>query len=489
MIVEEVRTYTGSERLRAVERLPIRWAVVPLFFLDALCIVLSMFAAYQLRFRLLAYQSTFSPRFYAQLVVAAVLIWEIIFAFYKLYDAEYLFGGEQEYRNVINGCTVGLVALIFYSFLDRSGNQDISRGWLAMVWCFSVVLVALARFGYRHVIYFARQRGFFTRRALVIGVNQEGREVVSQLCSSPVAGVQIVGFVDPSQAQGTDVEGVCVRGDLQCLDEVVPRLGVEELIVIPTALSREALLDIYRDWGTDDKVRIRLSSGLYELFTTGVRVKEVGFVPLLSLDRTRITGISSLTKMALDYFVASAAIVFLAPLWFTLVILVKLNSPGPAFHRRRVVGMHGRTFDAFKFRTMIADADKYLETHPELLEEWEQTGKIQNDPRITRVGRVLRRFSLDELPQLLNVLRGEMSLVGPRMITPKERRHFGRWQHNLLTVRPGMTGLWQVSGRSDLTYDERVRLDMHYIRNHTIWLDLKVILNTVAAVLTGKGAY
>jgi lipopolysaccharide/colanic/teichoic acid biosynthesis glycosyltransferase len=138
---------------------------------------------------------------------------------------------------------------------------------------------------------------------------------------------------------------------------------------------------------------------------------------------------------------------------------------------------------------MIPNADTYLERHPELMKEWESTGKIQDDPRITRIGRILRRFSLDELPQLFNVLKGQMSLVGPRMLTPAELKHFRRWRHNLLTVKPGLTGLWQVSGRSDLSYEDRVRMDMQYIRNYTIWQDIKLLFSTVWTVLIGRGAY
>ena len=488
-MIVEARPYVRSERLRATSGLSRRWAVAPLFVLDAACIVLSMFAAYQVRFRLLDYYPSFSPRFYAELVIAAIVMWEGIFAVYRLYQAEYLFGGEQEYRNVITGCTVGLMALVLFSFMERAGNPDISRGWLAIVWFLSVASILLTRFGYRRVIYFLRRRGVFVQRALIVGANPEGREVAAQLHNSPAAGIRVVGFVDSGLTPGTDVDGVSVRGGLDCLEDIVRRLGVSELIVIPTALSRETLLEIYRDWSTDDEVRIRLSSGLYELFTTGVRVEEVGFVPLLSLGRTRIIGMSAVAKAALDYTLALGAILLFAPLFLLLSILIKLDSAGPVIYRRRVVGMRGKVFGAFKFRTMITDADDYLHAHPDLCREWEETGKIRTDPRITRVGRALRRFSLDELPQLLNILRGEMSLVGPRMITPGERRHFGRWQHNLLTVRPGITGLWQVSGRSDLSYEERVRLDMHYIRNHTIWLDLKVISSTVSAVLKGKGAY
>jgi exopolysaccharide biosynthesis polyprenyl glycosylphosphotransferase len=448
-----------------------------------------MWAAYQLRFHLLDYHADFSPGFYARLVVASILIWELIFSFYKLYHIEHLFDGVQEYGNVINGCTVGLVALTFYSFMDRRGAQEISRGWLAFVWLFSIVSIVLMRFGYRRVVYSLRRRGTFTRQALIVGANQEGREIISQLCNCDHAGIQIVGLVDPRLRPGAEFEGIPVLGGLGSLGDLIRRRDIEELIIIPTALSRESLLDIYRDWGTDDRVHVLLSSGVYELLTTGVRVQEVGFVPLLSLDKTRIVGISAVAKMAFDYVLALGGIVFLSPLFLALAALIKLDSRGPIFYRRRVIGMHGKVFDAFKFRTMITDADAFMEAHPELKREWDTTGKLQRDPRITRVGRVLRRFSLDELPQLFNVLRGEMSLVGPRMITPSEQSHFGRWQHNRLTVKPGLTGLWQVSGRSDLGYEDRVRLDMYYVQNHTVWLDLRVIFGTVSAVLSGKGAY
>jgi len=181
--------------------------------------------------------------------------------------------------------------------------------------------------------------------------------------------------------------------------------------------------------------------------------------------------------------------VLLSPLLIILAILVKLDSPGPVLHRRRVVGRGGQTFNAFKFRTMYVNGDEILARYPELKAKLRQNHKLRDDPRITRVGAVLRRTSLDELPQFLNVLLGQMSLVGPRMITLEEMDKYGKWRWNLLTVKPGITGLWQISGRSDLSYDERVRLDMYYIRNYTLWLDLQILWRTVPAVLRRQGAY
>jgi lipopolysaccharide/colanic/teichoic acid biosynthesis glycosyltransferase len=184
------------------------------------------------------------------------------------------------------------------------------------------------------------------------------------------------------------------------------------------------------------------------------------------------------------------ALPMLLPLFVLIAILIKFDSPGPIFYRRRVLGIGGKEFDALKFRTMYVNGNEILARHPQLMAELQQNHKLKNDPRITRVGRWLRSLSLDELPQLINVLLSEMSLVGPRMISPGERLQYGQMQLNLLTVKPGLTGLWQVSGRSDLSYAERVQLDMHYIRNYTIWLDLQILFfQTIPAVLRRTGAY
>jgi lipopolysaccharide/colanic/teichoic acid biosynthesis glycosyltransferase len=224
--------------------------------------------------------------------------------------------------------------------------------------------------------------------------------------------------------------------------------------------------------------------------TTGLQVKEIGSVPLVTLDRVRLKGMFVVLKTALDYAVALPVLIVLSPLLLLTALTVRLGSPGPILHRRRVMGMGGRQFDALKFRTMAANADEILEDNPELKAQFEHNHKLKNDPRVTPVGRFLRRWSLDELPQLINVLKRDMSLVGPRMISPSEHREYGKWGMNLLTVRPGITGLWQVSGRSDVSYEERVRLDMYYIRNYSILLDLQILfVQTLPAVLKGKGAY
>lgn len=202
-----------------------------------------------------------------------------------------------------------------------------------------------------------------------------------------------------------------------------------------------------------------------------------------------VTRYNSAMKLALDYAIALPGLLLIAPLFILLAILVKLDSPGPIFHRRRVLGQNGRVFDAFKFRTMYVNGDEILARYPKLRRELDKNYKLRCDPRVTRVGIFLRKFSLDELPQLLNILARDMSLIGPRIIAPEEINKYGQYGQTLMVVMPGLTGLWQVSGRSNTTYDERVALDMKYITQWSVWLDVKILLRTVPAVLKGDGAY
>lgn len=194
-------------------------------------------------------------------------------------------------------------------------------------------------------------------------------------------------------------------------------------------------------------------------------------------------------KALLDYAIVVPTLLLIWPLFLVLAIAVKLDSPGPVIHRRRVLGRDGRIFDAFKFRTMYVNGDEILAQYPKLKAELNQNYKLKCDPRVTRVGTFLRKFSLDELPQLFNVLAQDMSVVGPRIIAPDEITKYGRWGQTLLTVMPGLTGLWQVSGRSNTSYDDRVKLDMQYIDNWSIFLDIKILFKTIPAVMKGDGAY
>ena len=452
-------------------------------------LVLAFALAYVVRFEALPYYHDFTPREYVLLVALIVPAWLILLGLFRLYDPHLLFGGIQEYARVFNAVVFGTVGLVVLGFF-AGDSLTISRGWLLLASTVAYFLVAGARFWVRRSVYELRKRGRLLSPALIIGANQEARALAEQLQVWSTSGLRLVGCV-ATGGSGEAPEGPGCRplGQLADLDRLVTEHEIEELIVAPTALSRDQLVGIFRNYGVNTGVNLRLSSGLFEVMTTGLAVKELAYVPLISVRQARIRGLDAVLKRALDCALTVPGLILFSPLFLVIAVAVKRDSSGPVIHRRRVVGVGAREFDAFKFRTMVANGDQILDANPQLRDKLASEGKLKDDPRVTCLGNTLRRFSLDELPQLVNVLRGEMSLVGPRMISPPEMAEYGQWGMNLLTVKPGMTGLWQVSGRADVAYDERVRLDMHYIRNWTIWLDLQLLMRTIPVVLRRKGAY
>jgi exopolysaccharide biosynthesis polyprenyl glycosylphosphotransferase len=468
-----------------------RLLVVALLAGDALALAAAFALAYGLRFFsglpfFVAVEPTVT--WHVEPAVALLPLWLVLFALAGLYAEHNLLGGTREYALVFNACTAGTVLVVAANFF--SAAFLISRGWLMLAWLFSFLLVCGYRFGLRRAVYRLRRQGYFLAPAVIAGAGQEGQALAQQLQAWETSGLRLVGFVDDGRPAGTPVfNGFAVLGSLADVPALVARYGVEEVIVASSEVPRGSLVELTRTYALSDRLKIRLSSGLFEILTTGVHFKEIGQVPLIGLNKVRLNGIEVVLKTALDYAIALPGLVLISPLLLAIALAVKLDSPGPVFYRRRVMGRSGRPFDAFKFRTMRTDGDAILAAHPELQAELAHNYKLKDDPRVTRLGAFLRKWSLDELPQLLNVLARQMSLVGPRMISAAELEEYGKWDMNLLTVWPGITGLWQISGRSDVTYDERVRLDMHYIRNYTIWLDLQILLRTVPAVLKGKGAY
>lgn len=430
-----------------------------------------------------------SQPFYSTITITLVSIWLVMFFIVGLYHEQNLLGGIDEYSLVARATTIGLMILLLIGFLDPA--FIIARGWVLLVWMFSCLFVILGRFLLRRVVYALRVRGYFLSPAIIVGANDEGLSLARQLLEWPTSGIDLIGFVDKKLKPGTKLIGnLSVLGKADQLDNIIQKNGVEELILASSAISsRDKMLEIFQRYGVNSGVNVRMSSGLYEIITTGLTVKEFAYVPLVGVNKVRLTGWDTFLKFALDFSLTIPGMILIFPVLLIIALAVKLDSPGPILHRRKVMGVNKKQFYAYKFRTMVINGDEILDAHPELKEELAKYHKLKNDPRVTRVGRWLRKFSLDELPQLLNVLKFEMSLVGPRIISPTEMANYDQWDLNLLTVKPGLTGLWQVSGRSDISYVERVQLDMHYIRNWSIWFDLQILLRTLPVVLKGRGAY
>jgi lipopolysaccharide/colanic/teichoic acid biosynthesis glycosyltransferase len=279
--------------------------------------------------------------------------------------------------------------------------------------------IGLNRFLLRRCVYYSRQYGFFLTPTLIIGMNQEGFSLAQQLVGWYTSGLNVLGFIN----NGTGLNQSLARhlpqlGDLSDLDYLVRKHNIQELIVVTSAVSRDEITSIFERYGRQDDINVRLSSGLFEIITTGLEVKEIANVPLVTVNHLRLKSSERIAKLILDYSIVILAGLLTLPVVGFIALLVKLDSPGPIIHRRRVMGINGKQFFAYKFRTMHENGDEILAQHPELLKKLQEDHKLKNDPRVTRVGHYLRKFSLDELPQLLNILKREIAVVGPRIIAP-----------------------------------------------------------------------
>jgi exopolysaccharide biosynthesis polyprenyl glycosylphosphotransferase len=459
---------------------------------DVLVLALAFRTAFWFRFQMkwsLAPDVVPDPQFYPALVAILIPAWVLIFMLFSLYEPHLLLGGVGEYSRIFNACTTGTMFVVLTTFV--APGFVVARAWVIAAWVLTSFLIALNRFFWRRVVYSLRGRGYLLVPTAIVGTNQEAEALAHDLADWRASGVRILGYVETEMgSENGSNPDMPILGNIRKIRELVRRNEVEDLVVAVTAVSREELLLLCEQVNNIPSLELRLSSGLYEMLTTGVTVKSLGPVPLISLNKVRLRRAEVVVKTLLEYSLAFIALVLLSPLFLLIAVLIKTDSSGPVLYRRRVLGVSGRKFDAFKFRTMYEDGDERLEADDELTRELMENHKLRQDPRVTHVGRWLRKYSLDELPQLFNVLLGQMGLVGPRMICPEEAEKYGRHKLNLLTVKPGLTGLWQVSGRSDLSYEERVRLDMLYIRNYSVWLDLQILfVQTLPAVLKSRGAY
>ncbi|WP_322507822.1 sugar transferase [Anaerolinea sp.] len=465
---------------------------ITLILLDAIAISLGFLVAYLIRFELklpifYSMEESVSLHFYLSLGIILLPLWLGIFALHGLYSRPNLLGGTKEYSLLFNATTISMFLIITANFLIP--EFILARGWLLLTWVFVFLFSFTARFLLRRLVYFLRKHGMFTSNAVIVGTNAEAQLLATQFKSADTSGLNVAGYIACPSSSSRAVPDENILGDLKEIEKIVYEKNVEEIIVTSSAVSAQEVVALFKLFGIAEGVNLRLSSGVYEIITTGLQVQEIASVPLVKVNKIRLTGWDQALKFLLDFGLSAILLPFIFPVGLAIALCIAMDSKGPVFHRRRVMGVNGHTFDAFKFRTMYVNGDAILDAYPELKEQLAREHKLKNDPRVTRVGRFLRKTSLDELPQILNVLKGEMSLVGPRMISPEEMEKYQEHGMNLLTVKPGITGLWQVSGRSDVSYDQRVQMDMYYIRNWSIWLDLQILFRTIPAVLSRKGAY
>ncbi|MGI5914980.1 MAG: sugar transferase [Anaerolineae bacterium] len=445
--------------------------IVSLVVLDALAILAALSSAYHLRIGSgwLPYHASADPHAYTQMFTMAVPIWIGVCAAMGLYNTQWLLGGPEEYARVAKASTAGIIVLVLVNFSMR--DLELSRGLLVLAWGLAILFMVVVRFSFRRVIYWLRTRGLFNSRVLIVGVSQHTQNVARQLESTTHTGMRVLGFVDDYLPVGTTVmDTQKVLGTPADLKRLIHEHDVREIIIFPETLSWESFQETIREVSAGlNGTEIKLSPGFYEILTTEVKVSHKSLIPLFTLEGVRITDLDALLKIALDYTLGIALLIVLAPFMGMIALLIALIDGRPILERQEVLGLRGKRFGSLRFRTGLTG---------QLRRSFGQTlpDDLASLGASSRLGEFLFRTRLDKLPQLLDVLRGRMSLVGPRPVPAGTEERFGVWLSNLLTVKPGITGPWALGHLP--TLEDEVRLDLYYIRYWTIWFDLQVLFQT-----------
>ena len=415
----------------------------------------------------------------------AILVWLALFAVAGLYDPCRLTNAVDELKLVLQALANGTVAAVFAAFALQVPTQ---RSWVLAVWACCTLAVVATRLAYRLILRSMRCSGRLVNRLLIVGAGQEGRDLCRAVTRSRWLGFDVVGFLDDTRPPGPAAAGLPpVLGATSSVRRVVDHHRIDAVLVADGAVATEGSERIIHDLGKLP-VDVHLSTGLLGVAASRLVVQRFDDIPVLGLRRTELTLLQRTLKRSFDLVVAGLLLLALAPVLLACAVAVRLSGPGPVLFRQRRFGQDGTVFFIHKFRSMELDAEARQAALRATGNEADgPLFKLHGDPRVTPVGRVLRAWSLDELPQLFDVLRGHMSLVGPRPFVTHEMDLTDGWARNRLRVRPGLTGLWQVSGRHRLPFDDLVRYDLFYVENWSLSMDLYILLRTIPAVLLRSG--
>lgn len=451
----------------------------------------------------LVWSEAFAP--YGLLLPIVIAIRLLTFQYYDLYRLRGEFSYFEDGIRIFKAVAIASLLIVSAAFLYRGGTEyrafSYSRAVFLVDFAIVLIVIQVMRLLVRNLQSMIRQQGINLIPTLVVGRGPEASLCIKEMRARPALGYRVIGLVESGAAgphPTQTYEGVPVVADLKGLPEAIMEAGANEVIIADPDVNSDLLFEVMMRCGRRRGVEFRIAPSLFNCLPRKTEIDQIGALPMIRLFREPLSSSARLVKRTSDIIIAALTLIFLAPVWLVIALLIKLDSRGPVFYRQERVGMDGRLFLVYKFRTMRLDSDD--EIHKEYQRKFiagqpdanvgnpdRPTYKLQNDPRITRVGRVLRRLSLDEIPQLLNVLRGDMSVVGPRPPIPYEVEAYELWHRKRLDMKPGLTGLWQVSGRNRLPFEEMVKLDLFYIENWSVLFDLKIILRTVLVVFRGDG--
>jgi exopolysaccharide biosynthesis polyprenyl glycosylphosphotransferase len=440
-------------------------------------------------------RDTLNPWIEVLLFLVTLPLWVVVAKVYSLYDRDEDRADHStadDVSSVLHLITIGTWLLFAGAYITRLAHPSVPK--LLTFWCLAFVGVS----GFRGVARsLCRLSDYYLQNTLIVGTGKVGQLIARKLLAHPEYGINLVGFIDAQpRHRADDLESLAVLGTCEDVPALATLLDVDRVVIAFSGEQHSQLLGLVKALSPLD-VRIDIVPRLFEGVAPNVHVHLIEGLPLLGLPPVRLSRSSRLVKRALDLVAAALALLLLAPVLVLIAIIVKVDSRGPVLYRHPRVGRYAREIHVLKFRTMRLEAcrgERYggddaermfaeLLSSSERRDEFEATFKLKDDPRITRIGRTLRRLSLDELPQLINVLRGDLSLVGPRAVTYEELARYGEGTDVLLAMRPGVTGFWQVNGRSRLSYADRVRLDLAYISGWSLGLDFNIVFKTLRTLV------
>jgi exopolysaccharide biosynthesis polyprenyl glycosylphosphotransferase len=451
---------------------------------DALCALAAALLAFRIRFD----DHDHGPAAYLALSLILPVLWLICIALAGGYDTRFIGVGSDEFRKVVNG---GVFLTTTVAIVAYATKTDIARGYVVIALPSAILFDLLARYALRKWLHRQRRDGRFMRKVVVVGHAPVVAGLAAELDRDSYHGLSVVAacLAGPPVPSLAEIAGVPAVVGLDRVADVVQAFQADTVAVLACPeMSGVRLRELAWELERTD-TDLCVAPALLDVAGPRTTIRPVAGLPLLHMDHPEFTGMRRLIKAAFDRALALSALLLLSPLFAIVPVIIRCSDGGPAFFRQVRVGQGGRSFILIKFRTMVPDAEQRKDRLTALNDHDGVLFKMRDDPRVTRVGRWLRRSSLDELPQLLNVLVGDMSLVGPRPALPKEAALYADHVRRRLAVKPGLTGLWQINGRADLSWEESVRLDLRYVENWSFLLDLQILWKTWAAVRRGSGAY
>jgi exopolysaccharide biosynthesis polyprenyl glycosylphosphotransferase len=455
---------------------------------DMVLVALAFEGAYWTRSFLtfLRHDFTYSTEKKALVLGLCLLTWVLAGYWLRVYENLGIGHRRVILRDTLRQCGYASIALVFSEYLLR---QDLSRPFLAFFTLYALALLLTFRLAARRLVLVIRREFGALRYVLVVGIGDRGIRLGRDLESAAEQGIRLKGFVsiDPEQAPpSVRLAASYPVHPIEQLPEILRREVVDELVFAVDSQELQGLENVFLQCD-EEGVRTRVAVDFFPHVNSQMYLERLGATPLLTFSATPDDEIRLLLKRVIDVLIASVTLLLLSPLFLALTILIRLTSPGPAIFRQERCGLNGRRFVVFKFRSMVegAEARKAEVLH---MSKRATAAKIPNDPRLTSMGKYLRRFSLDELPQLVNILKGDMSLVGPRPAVPEEVEQYELWQRRRLRMRPGLTCLWALNGRDHVDFESWMKMDMQYIDNWSLGLDWKIIFRTIPQVVLGKGA-